>query len=188
MQPQQKQHYTFAEYETLERETGERFLYYYGEVFAMAGTTLGHNRIVLNTAFLLEEKLPSKNCQVFAENVKLELAHEAYYVYPDVLVTCHKEDITDFNKTIVKYPSLIVEVFSESTQSYDMQEKKTAYFKIPTLQYYSLIYPKKPCVEVFERNGDFWIFRIYENLQDVIALEKLNATLPLERIYRDLKI
>jgi Uma2 family endonuclease len=58
---EKKQHYTFTEYETLEQETGERFLYYYGEVFAMAGTTLRHNRIVLNTAFLLEEIFAEKN-------------------------------------------------------------------------------------------------------------------------------
>ena len=183
---EKKQHYTFNEYETLEQETGERFLYYYGEVFAMAGTTLRHNRIVLNTAFLLEEIFAEKKCQVFAENAKLELAENAYYVYPDILLTCHSEDFSDLNRTFIKYPSLIAEVLSESTQSYDMQEKKNLYFKIPTLQYYLLIYPKVPRVEVYERNGDFWIFRFYENLNDNIPLEKLGTQLPLNKIYKGL--
>jgi Uma2 family endonuclease len=180
---EKKQHYTFTEYETLEQETGERFLYYHGEVFAMAGTTKRHNDIVLETAYYLKDTFRNR-CKVFAENVKLELVPNAYYVYPDILLTCHSEDISDDEQTFIKYPSLIAEVLSESTQSYDMQDKKAWYFKIPTLQYHLLIFPKKPRVEVFERNGDFWIFRFFENLTDNINLEKLNLKLPLNVIYK----
>ena len=186
MQTQEKkQQYTFAEYEMLEKETGERFLYHYGEVFAMAGTTKRHNEIVMETAYYLKD-IFRNNCKVYAENVKLELIPSAYYVYPDILLTCHPEDIADDEQTFVRYPSLVAEVLSESTQSYDMQEKKNLYFKIPTLQYYLLIYPKVPRVEVYERNGDFWIFRFYENLNDNIPLEKLGTQLPLNKIYKGL--
>jgi Uma2 family endonuclease len=181
---EKKQHYTFTEYETLEQETGERFLYYHGEVFAMAGTTLRHNKIVRNLWSYLQEILAEQKCEVFSENVKLELAPNAYYVYPDILLTCHSEDISDDEQTFIKYPSLIAEVLSESTQSYDMQDKKAWYFKIPALQYYLLIFSKKTRVELFERNGDFWIFRFFENLNESIRLEKLGVELPLNTIYK----
>ena len=183
---EKKQHYTFNEYETLEQETGERFLYHYGEVFAMAGTTKRHNKIIGNIWSYLQDVFETQNCELFSENIKLELLPNAYYVYPDILLTCHPEDTADDEQTFIRYPSLIAEVLSESTQSYDMQEKKNLYFKIPTLQCYLLIYPKVPRVEIYERNEDFWIFRFYENLNDNIPLEKLGTQIPLNKIYKGL--
>ncbi len=189
MQPQEKkQHYSFSQYEALENEIGQRLIYFFGEVFAMAGTTKRHNKIVGNIAFALRELIKETECEVFTENVKLELIAKEYYVYPDILLTCHPEDTTDDTQTLIKFPSLIVEVLSESTQSYDLQEKKTYYFKIPQLQYYLLVYPKTYKVELYERKSNFWIFSFYEQAEDIIQMPQINLALSLETIYQNIQL
>jgi len=46
--PQPVKRYTPQEYYRLEREAGYRSEYYDGEIFAMAGGTTAHSRIVAN--------------------------------------------------------------------------------------------------------------------------------------------
>ncbi len=80
--------YTFEEYLKMEEQGEIRHEYYDGEIFAMAGTTMNHNRIVGRIRSFLEGILLPKGCDVFAENVKVEAIQNFYYPYPDVILTC----------------------------------------------------------------------------------------------------
>ena len=74
-----------------------------------------------------------KVVEFFAENVKVEAIENFYYPYPDVMVTC---DARDINGTyIVRNPSILVEVLSKSSATYDRDFKLRRYQKIPSLQY-----------------------------------------------------
>lgn len=180
----EKRYYTYEQYLHLEQEMDVRFEYYKGEVFAMAGGTKRHNRLTRTTANLLEKNTASKGCQVYTSDVKLEIAHLDHYVYPDVIVTCHPDDLSNDEMIYVNHPSILVEILSKSTQSYDRDEKRVKYFKIPSLQYYMLIWQTKPFVEVYERKQDFWIYKSYEDLEDEIHLQDSDARLALKAIYQ----
>ena len=80
-------------------------------------------------------------------------------------------------------PSLLIEVFSESSQRYNIQDKRLEYFKIPSLQYYLLVSQKHYGVEVYERSADFWKYTIYEGLDAKIELDTLGISLSLAEIY-----
>ncbi len=67
-------------------------------------------------------------------------ANNAYY-YPDVMVTCSASDAQD--PLIQREPTLLVEVLSPSTASYDHGGKFHAYRTLPTLREYLLIDPSK---------------------------------------------
>ena len=116
-----KRKYTYAEYLQLELDTDVRHEFWNGEVFAMAGTSKGHNDIVANINGFLRNHFKPLGCSVHSESVKLELEKENYYVYPDLLLSCDDADKTD--AYLIKNPSLIVEVLSPSTESYDRREK-----------------------------------------------------------------
>ncbi|GAB4017976.1 hypothetical protein GCM10028773_16150 [Spirosoma koreense] len=62
--------YTFEEYVALEQTEGLRYEYWDGEVFAMAGTTKRHNRIVQSLSRILYPFAQRKGCDVYAENVR----------------------------------------------------------------------------------------------------------------------
>lgn len=180
----EKKYYSYEQYLRLEQETGVRHEYYKGEVFAMSGGTKRHNRLNTKIFRLLDDSFSSKGCEIFVSDVKLELAHLDHYVYPDVIVTCHPEDIANDEMVYVNHPHILVEILSKSTQNYDRDEKRINYFKIPSLQYYLLVWQTKPFVEVYERKQSFWIYKSYEGLNEEIALEDVEVRLCLKDIYQ----
>ncbi|MCC5944743.1 MAG: Uma2 family endonuclease [Bernardetiaceae bacterium] len=177
--------YTFEEYLALERRQNLRYAYWHGEVLAMAGGTKRHNRLVGNIRRTLEDAQDKNSaCEVYAENVKLELEADEIYVYPDVMLTCDKADTEASDlETMIRKPNLIVEVLSPHTEKYDREEKKHLYFKIPTLQYYITLRQDRPFVEVYERQDDFWILRFYENKNDLLKLPKIQLQIRVADIY-----
>ena len=179
-----KEYYTFEEYLAIEQAEGIRYQYYDGEFFAMAGGSKRHNRITYNTRRVIEDEVAERPCEVYSENVKLELQKNKYYVYPDVMLTCDEDDPNDDQESIIKNPALIVEVLLASTQEYDDNEKRHKYFKLKSLQYYILIKQEQARVEVYEKHADFWKYQHFEQLEDVIYLEKLNISLSLKDIYQ----
>jgi len=174
--------YTFKEYLALEQEEKLRYEFYQGEVFAMAGGSKRHNILARRLAFVLESQAP--DCEIFLNDVKLEFQKENYYVYPDLMLTCDKEDLADDTESIVRNPVLVAEVLSSSTESYDRGAKQKRYFKISSLQYYLLVSQEGSIVEVYERQNNFWKYFLYENLEDTIYLEKLNMNINLSEVYR----
>jgi Uma2 family endonuclease len=173
-QPQlQKENYTFEEYLALEQETGVRFEFYQGEVFAMAGGTLRHNRIGGNIFVFLRGVIENRPYDVFQSDLKLEMKHLSHYVYPDIMFTCHPDDLKDEEAIFIPHPSLIVEVLSKSTGGYDLNEKRDKYFKIPDLQYYMIVWQTKYKVELYARRNQFWAYYTFEEIIDILDLDAI---------------
>ena len=120
-----KKQMSVEEYFELEKNSEIRHEYYQGEMFAMAGTTDIHNTIVLNCAMALRNALKGKNCNIYTESVKSEVQKDEYYTYPDVMVTCDKRDKNDsYTK---RFPIIIIEVLSKSTEDHDRGFKFVKY-------------------------------------------------------------
>ena len=178
--------YTYEEYLQLEKDTDIRHEFWNGEVFAMAGGTGNHNRIGLKIASALSNKFEPNGCKVFSNDVKLQLQEENYYVYPDVILTCDRDDNDIY---LVKRPSLIVEVLSKSTESYDRSVKLAQYRKIKSLRYYLLVSQVEPLVEVYGRANEESVFtyEVYESLEEIIKLPALKFEMPMREVYNYIK-
>jgi Uma2 family endonuclease len=183
-----KQYITVEEYFAMEEQSEIRHEYFDGEVFAMAGTSLNHNEIVQNIAGKLRTEFRPKGCKILVESVKLEVIKRYYYPYPDVMLTCDKEDSNA--EYLIKNPILIVEVLSKSTMSHDRIFKLRRYKTIPSLQYYLIVSQYEHLVELYSRFDDSssWLYDIYENKEDIISFQKLNLTLSLSDIYEAIEI
>lgn len=175
--------YTFEEYLALEQAEGIRYEYWDGEVFAMAGTTKRHNTLVQNLSFVLRPFARRMGCQVYSENVRQKLRTGNRYVYPDVIYTCDTADLADDLGIIVNSPSLLIEVISTSTKATDTDDKRPHYTKMPSLLYYVLVSQTNYQVEVFERNVDFWKYRLIEGIDATVDLTQLDIVLSMEAIY-----
>lgn len=187
---QNKTHqYTLEEYLALEEKSEVRHEFYNGEIYAMAGGTVNHNRLTRRVSNLLENQSSLKNCGVFSENLKVEVIRGMYMPYPDVVVTCHPFDQRP-DQTIIRQPRLLVEVLSKSTASHDRGFKWQRYRKMPSLWYYMLVDQYKTTVELFGRieETDEWINTIYERMEDIIVLPRLNAELSVQAIYAAIEL
>jgi Uma2 family endonuclease len=181
------QKYSFAEYLEMEEKSEIRHEYYDGEIFAMAGTTMNHNDIVDNVRTLFKGFFRPKGCRVFSENVKVEAIPNFYYPYPDVIITCAPDDIS--GTYIVKNPSILVEVLSKSSATYDRGFKLRRYKNIASLQYYLLVSQNEFYVELYTRTDqkDIWTYQTFDNANDIIRFDIVDFEIQLSSIYENIQ-
>lgn len=176
---------TVEEYFELEEQSEIRHEYYDGEVYAMAGTTLNHNRIVGKVRNLLGHHFLPCGCDVFSENVKVKVS-DHYYPYPDVIVTCASKDIS--GTYVVEHPSILVEVVSKNSEAKDRGLKLQQYRTIPSLRYYLLVSQFECSVDLYSRRegSDLWTYCGFEHAEDVICFEAFNFEMSLKAIYENI--
>jgi Uma2 family endonuclease len=176
---------SYEEYVNWESTQETRHEYFDGEVIAMAGGTRKHNRISVNFLSILDNAFADRPCEVYINDVKVQVQPRRKYFYPDVVVTCDERDRQESN--FVAFPCLIIEVLSPSTESFDRGFKFSQYRKFETLQEYVLVQVEQPIVEVFQRNEQGqWVFFEY-GLSDRLFLKSVNVELSVSDLYRQIQ-
>ncbi|GCL42975.1 Uma2 family endonuclease [Dolichospermum planctonicum] len=179
--PQQPAKMTIEEYLAWELNQDIRYEYINGEVFAMTGGTIPHNDIALNLYTSLRPHLRPRGCRINVSDVKVQVTSKGPYFYPDLIVSCHSEDINA--RKFIQNPKLIVEVLSPGTSGKDRGEKFRYYLTIPTLQEYILIDSEKISVERYCRGeGRMWLYYPYTT-GDMITLSSIAFEFPIEMLY-----
>jgi Uma2 family endonuclease len=175
---------TAAEYLAWEPTQEGRYEYWDGEVVAMSGGTRNHNRISGNFFRILDDALLNRSCEVYIADVKVQVEPGQKYFYPDVVVTCDdRDDDTQF----VKFPCLIIEVLSPSTEAIDRGVKFARYRQFTSLQEYVLVPADRDRVEVFRRNDrGQWVLSEY-NLADSLLLESIGVEITISELYRQVQ-
>jgi len=158
-----------------------RHEYVAGQVFAMAGGTIRHNRICTRAFIALEPLVAAQGCESYVAEVKLRVEDAIYY--PDVMVVC---DQSDNDPQIKSAPCLLVEVLSDSTARTDRGEKLLAYQKILTLRNYLLVEQNSRRIELFRRNGLTWRHESFCD-EGVIKLDCPKGEITLAQIYEGLE-
>lgn len=129
--PQNLPKMTAAEYLEWEVKQELRYEYIDGEILAMTGGSIAYNDIALNFYSVLRPHLRERGCRVNVADVKVQIPTNNQYFYPDLVVTCHPEDLKA--RYFIQHPKMIVEVLSPNTESYDRTKKFKSYRQIPTL-------------------------------------------------------
>ena len=169
-----------ADYLAAEEAGDVRHEYLGGSVYAMAGETRAHNTIALNLATSIRQRLKAP-CKLYMEGVRVnfQVREDDYYYYPDIVATC---DTRDNDSRFVKYPKLIIEILSESTERVDRREKFFAYTTIESLEEYVLIAQATTEATVFRRaNG--WRLEKVAGADASLTLDCLQLKLQLSGIY-----
>lgn len=180
----EKTFYTETEYFELEAKSEIKHEFHNGEIFAMSGGTNRHSGIAAKTIGSLLSSLRSKNCEVFTSDLRVFARKINNYYHPDCTVVCGDFQVNDNSSE--ENPKVIIEVLSESTESYDRGAKFHAYQTIDSLQEYVLISQHKPMIEVFTRNENgFWLLRSAVGMESSITLHSLAIELPLADIFRN---
>ena len=171
---------TLIEFLAWEENQTERHEFFGGETFAIVGGTARHNRVTLNLASRIGDHLDGTTCQVFTENMQVQMAYGV--LYPDVMVSCGKAEAGD--EQTVTDPKLIIEVLSPSTRGYDQRDKFILYRTLASLREYALIDPVKRQVEVFTwAEGGTWTLTD-QTAADVLTLASIDCKLAMELVFK----
>jgi Uma2 family endonuclease len=107
------------------------------------------------------------------------------YSYPDVLVVCGEPEYMDEHKDVILNPSVIIEVLSPATESFDRGEKCERYQTWnQSLTDYILVSQDKPMIEHFTRQMDnSWNQRRYVGLEAEVPITSIQCSLKLADVY-----
>jgi Uma2 family endonuclease len=178
--------FSVEEYLNLDRQPQNgsyiiRHEYRYGLVYAMAGGSDDHDEISINLIELMRRKLRGQPCSVRSGNVKVNYA-ESFYYYPDAFVTCDPRDKTD--RYVKRYPKLIAEVLSPSTENFDRQDKFTDYQQLESLEEYVLIAQDQIWVQCRRKNqAGNWEIQDYRS-GDRVKLHSIDLEVSIDDLYR----
>ncbi|MFN7927081.1 MAG: Uma2 family endonuclease [Blastocatellia bacterium] len=138
-----KRKYTIEEYIELLKNSEERFEYFDGELFSMAGGKKVHSRISGNVFATLRQRLEGSSCEAWNDDLAIKVPLAPPFRFAEASVVCGEaitEEIQGIDALV--NPRVIVEVLSNTTEAYDLNEKFVAYQSIESFCEYLAIAQK----------------------------------------------
>jgi Uma2 family endonuclease len=184
-----KRKYSLEEYFEIELNSEEKFEYYDGNIWSMAGASPEHERIVVNAGAHLRELMRGQGCSVFGSNLKVRVPFYTPYRYPDLSIYCGEGIYeTMGGMEVLTNPQMIIEVLSPSTEAFDRGDKFTYYKSIESFSEYLLIATNRPHITQFiKQDENEWIQRETTGLDAKFFAPTFNVEILLSEIYLDVE-
>lgn len=175
---------TVEEYLAFDETSEIQHEYIDGELIPMPGGTGSHNLIVASTSSALLVALNDRDCFVFGSQMRIGIDANKY-LYPDVSVVCGQPAYADEKEVVLLNPTVVVEVTSPSSHSFDHVDKVAFYGDVSSIQGYLILDQERVFAEWYTRTESGWHLQQFTNLDDEIALHPLNCALTLAQVYRN---
>jgi Uma2 family endonuclease len=170
------------EYLQWERAQPGKHEFHLGHVFAMAGGSPRHNFLSTAMGAELRSALRDKGCHVLSSDQRIAAAQGERYVYADAVVACGGVRTEPGADDVLSNPTVVVEVLSPGTETYDRGQKWEAYQRLATLTDYLLVGQASARIEHYQREREgSWRYRVLA-AGDTITLSN-GATLSVDAIY-----
>jgi Uma2 family endonuclease len=182
----EKKH-TAEDYLKKERESAVKSEFNDGQILGKNNSNRWHNLIATNTAIAVGSRLHNHKCDIYVNAMCVQLKTNRY-CYPDMVIVNGEPQFADNNFDVLTNPTVIVEVFSGKTNTSDKTEKLENYLAMDSIRECLLVKEDEMRVEHYaKQNAKQWIYRIYNERDDVISIEAVNCKVSLQEIYASLK-
>jgi Uma2 family endonuclease len=179
--------FTQDEYLRFEREAETKHEFVDGQIYDMAGGSLTHSQIAANLLIALGKRLLGR-CRLHTSDTRVCIAHGRLISYPDVIVACDPPEVLPEDPDTLTNPTLLAEVLSPSTESYDRGKKAAMFREMPSLRAYLLVAQKEASIQYCECQPDgSWSYQEFTEKGEVIPVRPLGIDLPLSEIYADVE-
>ncbi|HKS22350.1 MAG TPA: Uma2 family endonuclease [Thermoanaerobaculia bacterium] len=174
-----------TEYLEIERNSEIRHEYVNGRMYEMSGASDAHSLIGWNLIRVLSNQIGDRPCRVYYGDMRVKVSPTGMYTYPDIAALCDKPRLENFKgiDTLLN-PSVIIEVLSHTTESYDRGDKFEHYRRLESLQEYVLVPQHRMRVEQFVRDGADWRLSELSDPQALLRLAPIGCEISLADIYR----
>lgn len=158
-----------------------------GSLIPLPSATPQHSQVKVGFIGVLIQKIDKtkKKHRVYNDDIRIHLPAFNKSVVSDVVVVVGKANFSiEHPVGLLLNPTLIVEVLSDGTESYDRGEKFARYRTLPSLEEYVLVSQNTPRVETFvKQDGKWFINETAEGLDAKVELATLGVKMPLKEIY-----
>jgi Uma2 family endonuclease len=126
----------------------------------MSGGSVNHGSVAIKLTAMFDTLLDNSSCITGNSDIKVNILATNNYTYPDASVTCDDRD--KITTQYITYSCLIVEVLSDSMESYDRGGKFRLYRNNPILQDYLLVSSAKIEIDLYCKNdASDWVIINY---------------------------
>ena len=175
---------TEAQYMKMERAAENKHAFIDGEVIPFINANLYYCTVARDAMMALYHQAKAQGHELFAFDMRVKVPACRLYTYPSIAIVVGEAQFEDSETDTLLNPTLIVDVYPRSKETYDRDETFARYRKLPSLTEYLLIAQPKCFVEHYLRQPDGkWLLTEYNDLTDVIELPSVGCRLALADVY-----
>ncbi len=176
----------YSAYLALEQDTDTRHEFLRGDAWAMAGGTLRHAAIKTNLTGVVFIALRDKPCRSYDSDAKVRIDATDLSTYPDLSILCGPVARSPIDHHAATNPTVLFEVVSRSTESWDRGGKFEHYRRLASFRHYVLVGSGEPKVEVWTRQEDgAWRVEV-SRTGEQFSLSAVGISLDVDELYADL--
>lgn len=175
-------------YQSTERRDVVKNEYLDGRIVAKPAANRWHNLIASNFTIAIGSRMHRSTCEIYAGDMQVQMGKHSI-CYPDVVVVNGEPLFADDAFELLQNPTLVVEIISNLSKSIGRTQKLEGFLAIPKIKDCLLVNEDEMRIEHYARqNAKQWIYRIYNERDDVISLESINCKLSLAEVYSQVKL
>ncbi len=178
---------TPEDYIMAERQSATKNELVNGRVMGRSGSDRQHNLLVSNTAIGVGSRLHGHKAEIYIGNMRVKLQNTVI-CYPDIVFVSGEPSFADQSADLLLNPTIVVEIFSNETDTSDKTKKLESFLAMASIKECLLIKQDEMRVEHYaKQNQKQWIYRIYNERDDVISLDAIGCKISLQEIYANVK-
>ncbi|HQX55506.1 MAG TPA: Uma2 family endonuclease [Pyrinomonadaceae bacterium] len=159
-----------------------------GRLVAKPAANRWHNLISSNFAIAIGSRIHRSTCELYANDMLVQLGKNSV-CFPDIVVVNGEPVFNDQTFEVIQNPTVVIEIFSSVANTTDRTQKLEGFLAIPKIKECLLVNENEMRIEHYARqNAKQWIYRIYNERDDVISLESINCKLSLAEVYAQVKL
>ncbi len=170
---------TWDEFMDFLEETTYKAEYCNGRIIIMGLASAIHELLVSYITTLLVNHYQRNGINVFSSNLGVKTSDQKGFFNPDITVVKGKLDFYNNSIAIILNPFIVVEVLSESTKGYDLNEKLFKYQMMESLQEAIFVDRFDKIIYKFKRSETpkTWIETIHDEGNPEILIDTMKANL-----------
>jgi Uma2 family endonuclease len=158
-----------------------------GRVMPRPGSNRWHSLIVSNITVALGSRMSGHKSEIYVGNMRVRLGNNLV-TYPDLVVVNGEPSFADPNMDLLLNPTIIFEVISSATNTADKTQKLESFLAMDSIKECVVLKEDEMRVEHYaKQNPKQWIYRIYNERDDIVSLESIGCKVSLSEIYAAIK-
>ncbi len=159
-----------------------------GKLTPMRSAGRGHNLIATNCVIAIGGRMQRGSQEMYAGDMQVAVGRNSI-CYPDVVVVAGEPVFADGAQELLQNPTLVIDIVAGPARNAGATQKLEWFLALPHIKEYLLVHEDEMRVEHYARqNPKQWIYRIYNERDDVISLEAINCKVSLSEIYAQVRV
>jgi Uma2 family endonuclease len=158
-----------------------------GRVVARPAANRWHNLITTNFVVAIGSRVNRGSCEVYSNDMQVQIGRNSI-CFPDVVVVAGEPSFADESLEMLQNPTVVIEI-SSMLKSSSSTQKLEGFLAVPNIKECLLVNENEMRIEHYARqNAKQWIYRIYNERDDVINLDSINCKLSVSEVYAQVKL